>query len=64
MPEQQPDKRCETCDRWAIYGLCGICLAPIPWWIAATTNIVKTQPYEGDDCDAWTPKSPKNPEEK
>lgn len=53
MPEQQPDKRCGTCDRWyASRPGSGRCLDD------------DTVRRSSDGCPWWTPKPPKNPEEK
>ncbi len=50
MPEQQPDKRCGTCK----------------WYAKRTYRCFEHGGYYGPKhtCPAWTPKTPKNPEEK
>lgn len=54
MPEQQPDKRCGTCKHWSSTGL-------RPFGNCRKFNFRNTDTHY---CDAWTPKTPKNPEEK
>lgn len=55
MPEQQPDKRCGTCEHFPHEAKIAVC----PQIILRVGRMTDAR-----RCPAWTPKPPKNPEEK